>query len=271
AFQCLADQVNGLGLAARSFRCGVVVDVLWRDDDLDGWRLVEFLEFLRGVLCLRWAATAKHVDFLGLVVLEGLVDVVWDFSNQQLIGGLRQDAGNVQRHVTHANNGDGLSAYAPFAHEDWDALVEAHELSGAEAAVEIFTRHTHDLVLGGAGSEDDGVVVFVHFIDGDVAADFNVAEEANLILFHHVVQRLHDALDAWVVRGNAVADEAKWCWHLLKQVNLDVQFRFHQKVRSVNAGRARANDSNPGRLVGRVYVRGGAHRKIRLLDNSNSA
>src|SRR5699024_8770535 len=41
AFQCLADQVHGLGLAARSFRCGIVVDVLWRDDDLDGWRLVE--------------------------------------------------------------------------------------------------------------------------------------------------------------------------------------------------------------------------------------
>ena len=110
AFQCLADQVNGLGLAARSFRCGIVVDVLWRDNNLDGWRLVELLEFLRGVLCLRWAAAAKHVDFLGLVVLEGLVDVVWDFSNQQLIGGLRQDAGNVQRHVADADNGDGLSA-----------------------------------------------------------------------------------------------------------------------------------------------------------------
>src|SRR5699024_7771420 len=133
-------QVNRLGFATRSFGSSIVIDVFWCDDDLDGGGLIELLEFLRRVLCLRWPAAAEDMDFLGLILLPRLVDIVWNFGDYQLIGGVGQNARDIQRHVADADNSDGLGAQVPFALKVRVAVVKAHKLSGAKAAVELFTR-----------------------------------------------------------------------------------------------------------------------------------
>ena len=81
------------------------------------------------------------------------------------------------------------------------------------------------------------MVVVGQFFDGDVAADGDVGNEAQVVFVQHVVQGLNNALDARVVGCHAVTDEAEWCWHLLEEVDVNVQlFVVDQQVGCVDAG-----------------------------------
>ena len=75
----------------------------------------------------------------------------------------------------------------------------------------------------GPGREDDGVVVLLQVVEGDVDAEAHVAEDPDVAAVEHVAQRRDDALDARVVGGDAVADEAVGRGQLLEQVDRDVE------------------------------------------------
>jgi hypothetical protein len=76
------------------------------------------------------------------------------------------------------------------------------------------------------------------------------------------VQGVDDALDAGVVRGNAVTDQAVGGRVAVEEIDADRQlaaldgFALGEDVRSVNAGRAGANDGDAQRAGSRSY--GGA-------------
>ncbi|MNI82785.1 hypothetical protein D3C73_1395390 [compost metagenome] len=100
-------------------------------------------------------------------------------------------------------------------------------------------------------------------LDGDVRAVVHVAEEADVAAVQDLVQGIDDALDAGVVRSNAVADEAVRCRVTVKEVDADGEFAaldglaLGQDVRCVHAGRAGADDGDAKRTVRRTY--GGAN------------
>ena len=57
------------------------------------------------------------------------------------------------------------------------------------------------------------------------------------------MQGVDDALDAWVVRRHAVADQAEGSWHLLDEIDLNIATGlFNQDVRGVDACWASADD-----------------------------
>ena len=225
--QRLAHQVGGLGGAAGLYRSLVILDVLRVDDDLDGRGLVQLLKLLWRVLSLRRAAAAEDVDLLGAVLLKRCVHVIRDLSNQQLICGLGQDAGDVEGDIAHADDGNGFCREIPIALEVGVAVIKAHEFAGAMVALEVLARDTHALIGGSTGGEDDGVIILAHLLDGDVLAYLDIAQEADLFLFHNVVQGLHNALNARVIRCHAVADQSKRRRHLFKKIDLHIEVGFH--------------------------------------------
>lgn len=94
-------------------------------------------------------------------------------------------------------------------------------------ALEVLARDAHALIGGSTGGEDDGVIIFAHLLDGDVLAHLNIAQEADLFLFHNVVQGLHDALNTRVIRCHAVADQTERRRHLFKKIDLHIEVGFH--------------------------------------------
>ena len=90
----------------------------------------------------------------------------------------------------------------------------------------------------------------------------HVAEEADVAAVQDLVQGVDDALDARVVRGDAVADQAVGRRVAVEEVDAHGQlaaldgFALGEDVGGVDAGGAGAHDGDAERTVGRTY--GGA-------------
>ena len=240
--QAGADHVLNLGRAAGLLGTLVVLDVLRVDNDLDRVGIVELLQLQRGELSLRRATAAEDVDLLGLVLLQGIINIVRDLGDLQLLAGLGQHAGDVQADVAHADDGDGVRGQIPLVLEVRVGIVEADELAGADGV--LAAGDVQRTVIGGARGVDNRIVELLELVNGDVLADVDVAEQADLRLVHHLVEGLDDALNTRVVGGNAVADQAEGGRHALVNVDADVGLRLRQRVGGVDACRAGADDCN---------------------------
>jgi hypothetical protein len=128
---------------------------------------------------------------------------------EQLVGGLRQHAGDVQADVAGADDGDrlGLSGHSRGT-SGWPSNQDTNS-APPKLPVQVDPGDVEVAVLLGAGREHDRVVVAAQVLELDVDAVLHVAEQPDLRLAQHLVQRLDDALDARVVRRDAVADEAE--------------------------------------------------------------
>ena len=101
------------------------------------------------------------------------------------------------------------------------AVVPGDEVGGAVRAGQVDARDVERGVADRAGREDHGVVALLQLVERDVAADLDVADEADRAGIQHLVQRSDDALDARVVGGDAVADEAVRRGERLEEVDRD--------------------------------------------------
>ena len=133
------------------------------------------------------------------------------------------------------------------------AVVPGDELCRAVAAVEVDAGDVECAVVGGAGREDHGVVVRLEFVEGDVGAVVDVAEQSHLRLVEHLVQCRDDALDTRVVGGDAVPDQAERSRHPLVEIDADTAIfggvGLHQGIGGVDAGRAGSDDGDPQRAA----------------------
>ena len=115
------------------------------------------------------------MDLLGAVLLQRSVDIVRDFGDEELVRRLGQDARDVEGDVAYANDGDRFGGKIPVTLEVGVAVVEADELAGAVVTLEILARNAQGLIGGGAGGEDDRVIIIMHLVDGEIAADLNIS------------------------------------------------------------------------------------------------
>lgn len=217
--------------------------------------MVEFAQFERGELGLGRAAASEDVNLDGLVVLEALVDVGGDLGRQQFVAGLGENAGDVECNVADAEDGDLLGFERPRTRYVGVAVVPGDEVGRAVAAVEFDARDAERTVGIGAGGEDDRVVERLQVVEGDVGAVVDVAEQAYLRLVEHLVQGGDDALDARMIRRDAVTNQAEGRGHALEEVDADAAagncgVGFHEGVGGVDAGGAGADDSDPEWAVG---------------------
>lgn len=206
-------------------------------------------QFERGELGLSRAATSEDVHLECLVGLEAFVDVGGDFGGEQFVAGLGENACDVEGDVADAEDGDLLGLEGPGAGDVGVAVVPGDEVGGTVAAVEVDAGDVQCAVRVGSGGEDDGVVEATQVVEVDVGAVVDVAEQANLRLVEHLVQGGDDALDAWVVRGNAVANEPERGRHPLEEVDAharsaDIVVGLHERVGGVDACRSGTDDGD---------------------------
>ena len=125
-------------------------------------------------------------------------------------------------------------------------VVPGDEVGGAVRAGQVDAGDVERGVADRAGGEDHGVVALAQLVERDVAADLDVADEADGAGVEHLVERVHDALDARVVGRDAVADEAVRRGKRLEQVDRDraagLGDRVREDVAGVDAGGAGADD-----------------------------
>ena len=255
ALELAHDQLGLVVAVDRLDRAVVVLDVLGVDDHLDVGRVVELSQLQRGELRLCRAASGEHVDLAHRAGRQPAVDVVRDLGDQQLVGGLGQHPRDVQSDVAGSDDGDLLRVQRPHLGDIGVAVEPGHEVGAAEAAVLVDARDVEVAVLLGARGEHHGVVVAPQVVELDVHAVLDVAQQAHLGLAQDLVQRLDDALDAGVVRGDAVADETEWRRLALEQVDRHGRVGLHEHVGGVDAGRARTDDRDPERALGRAHGR----------------
>ena len=120
------------------------------------------------------------------------------------------------------------------------------EVGRAEGAGQLDAGDVELGVADGAGGEDDRVVVGAQVVQVEVNAVVHVADETDVARVEHLVQRVHDALDARVVGGDAVADQAVGGGQSIEQVDARLATGLShgggQDVAGVDAGRAGADD-----------------------------
>ncbi|CAB0701562.1 hypothetical protein FRC0028_02086 [Corynebacterium diphtheriae] len=253
-FECLAHEVLGFGLASCGDGGVVVVDVFGVDDDLDGGGVVEFFEFEGAEFDLCWSASAEDVDGGGLVVFEGVVDVVGDFGGVEFVGGFGKDAGDVEAYVSDADDGDVGGGEVPGALEVGVAVVEADEFCCAVGAFEFCAWDGEVAVCGGPGGEDDGVVVVAEVVDSEVGADGDVADKADVGVAKDFVEGGDNAFDTWVVRCYAVADESEGGGHAFVEVDGGGGVVFGEEVGGVDACGAGADDGDAQRFSHKCHI-----------------
>ena len=225
----------------------VVVEVLVVHDHVDVAQFAELAQLERRELHLHRAAAAEDVHIRHRRRLQDLVDVVGDLSRQQVIGVLREHAGDVERDVAVADDGDLLRVERPLARDIRMAVVPAHEIGGAVAARQVDAGDVEVGIPDRTGREDDGVVVALEVVERDVAPVQHVAEQPDATGVEHLAQGGDDALDAWMIGRDAVANEPVGRRELLEQVDRDLEGRLglQQDVGGVDARRPCADDGQP--------------------------
>jgi hypothetical protein len=136
-----------------------------------------------------------------------LVDVVRDLGGKQLLRVLDQHAGHVQCHVAVADHGNFLRLQRPLPRHVRVPVVPGNKISAAEGALQVDARDRQVGVLDGAGGEDHSVVEGAEIVEGEVPAVGDVAQEPNVAAVQDLVERVDDAFDPRMVRGNAIPDQ----------------------------------------------------------------
>ncbi len=220
----------------------VHVEALGVHDHLDVGRVVELAQLERRELRVRRAAAGEDVHVGDRLRLQTGVDVGGDVGHEHLVAGLRQHAGHVERDVPDAQDGDARRLERPGLGDVRVGVVPADEVRGAVRRLlagdaEVAVRH-------GTGGDDDRVVELAQVLELHVDAVLHVAEEADLRLGQHPLERLDDLLDARVVGGDAVPDQPEGRGQPLDDVDRDVRLGLGEDVGGVDAGRSAAHDGH---------------------------
>ena len=225
-------------------RALVVLEVLLVDEDVDVGLLAELAQLQRGELHLsRTAATEDvHVGDRGLLERGG--HVRGDLGGHEVVGVLGQDAGDVQRDVADADDGDLLGTQVPGTRVVGVTVVPRDEVGAAVALGGVDAGNVEGGVGVGSGGEDDGVIVLLELGHRDVTADLDVADEPNVPALEDLVEGHDDLLDARVVGGDAVAHQPVGRRKPLEQVDTDLHARLREDVRGVDACGACSDDGD---------------------------
>src|SRR5699024_2206520 len=103
------------------------------------------------------------------------------------------------------------------------------------------------------------VVVEAQVLGGEIGAELDVAEEADVTASQDPVQRRDDALDAGVIRGHAVADQAEGGGEAIEQIDGDLELPV-LALRGAQQGLCRVHAGGPGADHGQTEgLLGGGH------------
>ena len=236
---------------------GVVVEfeVVFVNDELHAGQFLHFAQLLHRELRLRDAAANEQVEFLRLVVLDALVHVVGNVGfRTQIVGVAHELARDVHRHIAATDHCDAFRFERPFAHAGRVAVVPLHKARGTVHAVEIGARNRERLVFDRTGREQNRVIPLQQILERHILAELDVGVQMDVRIIQRFLERRCNEFDRRMIRRHAIAHEAERHRQFLEQIDARVRAESEfvaelgelaqEDVGGVDAGRARANNSN---------------------------
>ena len=204
-----------------------------------------------GFVKAAWAGPRRptHDDLLHGRAADGGDRLVRGVGAGELLGGQGEHARHVDRDVPDADHDRPLDAEVEAeAVEVGVAVVPGDELGGRPRPRQVLTRDAEPAVGLRADGVEDGVVEPGEILVEEVAADLDVAEEAEAGTIGDLLERPRGGLDLRVVGGDAEADEAPRRREPLEHVDLDRHAASEQGARGVEARRPGADDRDAERI-----------------------
>ena len=225
------------------------LEVLRRDDDVTIRELAELAQFLGRERRLGRAASAEHRDLTDLRVGECLQRMLCDVGPMQVLHRYQQDACDIHGdvavpddHRARAREVEGHRAIVGMR------VVPADEIRGRVGPGQMLLRDPEPPVSPRADRVDDGMVVGLQVLMGQLPADLDVAVEAELRVRGDLVVDAGDRLDLRVIGCDTTAHEAERRWQSVEHVDLHDQVILAlQEVRGIETGGARADYGDPQR------------------------
>ena len=153
---------------------------------------------------LRGPAAPEHHDLPDVRLGEHVERVVGDVGLGELVAREGEHARHVGGHVAVAHHDRALGGEVELELAVVGvAVVPGHELGGGPAAGKVLARNAHAPVGLGADGVDHGVVALGEVVVREVAAEFDVAVEAELGVLGGLLVDAADRLDVRVVGGHA--------------------------------------------------------------------
>ena len=124
------------------------------------------------------------------------------------------------------------------------AVVPADERARADHARQIFTRNSELAIAGGAGREYNGIVERQKLRQLHIAADSDIAEEADAVARKHAIENARHGFRALMIGSDAVTDEPERHRKLFQDVDGSVGNEPQQMIGEITTSRPAADDGN---------------------------
>ena len=248
---------GAVGTAVKSRLAEVIQDdFIGANNQIGARQLTQLPQFGVGESRLRRAAPPQHGNLLDAAFPQRLQRIVGDVRLGEFLRRSTQNAGDVNRDVADAHNGDAFARKVECQVAVVGvAVVPGDEVRSRMAAYEILARNVHAVVRGSAGREDDLVVEFPQVVEAQVGPVFHVAVVAESRIGSDLVVGCRHRLDLLMVRRHAAAHQPVWRWQPLKHVDLyDQIFLVQQVFGDVKAARACPHNGHPQRRRSRTRL-----------------
>ena len=214
-------------------------------DDVRVGQLRQLEQLGRGELDVGGAAADQDVHVAHRAAGQGGEHARGDIGVPQLVCGPSQHTGHVQGHVARPDDDNLFRVEREVCPGGVRmAVVPAHEVTSAHHAGQGRARDVQPAVALGARRVDDGVVAGRQLVVGEVPADLDVADEADLVLGERLGQHTGDGFHRRVIRRNAIAHEAVRGRQPVDDVDVQRLAGGQQRGDRVQAGRPGADDGD---------------------------
>src|SRR5262249_37449373 len=122
-------------------------------------------------------------------------------------------------------------------------VVPADKRTRPDYARKVFARNAERTIARSARCQYHNVVHGPKLVKRDITPNFDVAEEAYLITRERALQHARRSLGALMVRGNAVANQAKRHRQLLDDIDTCIGKQLEQVLGKVASGRTGTDDA----------------------------
>src|SRR5579885_268461 len=215
----------------------------------DGGRigqLAQFAQFLVGEFGLGGTAAADDVDFTNAASRQRLQRVLGDVGVLQFVDGLGEDAADIRGDVALADDHrDFLRQVEGEIAVIGMTVVPADELGGRVAARQVLAGYAQAAIGLRPAGEHDGVVGAAQFLDREVAADGDVADETEGGRAGDLVIDQDGLLQLGMIGRHAAAHQSVGDGQPFVHVNLHGPAGLEQGLGGIKAARAAAHDRNP--------------------------
>jgi hypothetical protein len=208
------------------------------------FELAEFGEFGTGEAGLDRAAATDHVDIGDAGGLDRGCRMGTEIACCQFRWRLGQQAGDVDGHITLADDGDTVAELRVQVGEIGMAVIPADESHRTIDAGKVCARDPERAILVRADRQHHGIVMRLQHAERQVGADLQPAKETDIRVGEQAVELPRHSLGSLVVRRHAETHQAIGGGQTVDHIDLQSGILADQGIGAKQAGGAAADNGD---------------------------